>query len=50
MMSKNAMDGRGMESINPKVMDFESAKNSLVPMGYGTLFINTLYTLLYKRG
>lgn len=33
MMSKNAMGGKGFEDLNPKIMDFEDAKNSLIPMG-----------------
>lgn len=33
MMTRDQMAGRGFEDLNSKIMDYEDAKNCLIPMG-----------------
>ncbi|XP_052246811.1 3-ketoacyl-CoA thiolase B, peroxisomal-like isoform X2 [Dreissena polymorpha] len=42
MMSRDEM-GKGFGDLNPKVMDFEDAKNSLIPMGAAAATKNGLF-------
>ena len=47
-MSKNPLGNRkAFVDLNPKIMDVELARNSLIPMGYSALIcLSLLYLLL----
>ena len=46
MMTKNQI-GKGFDELNPKVMDFEDAKNCLIPMGYDIIFYISRFMIIF---